>query len=946
GTTAQYTVTVTISPNTDASLTSLSVNPGSIDFDPDTLTYNNVEVPYGTSTVTVTFTAASQATTSVPSPQVVNIVGRVGTFSVEVTAGDGVNKKTYTINFKEGPNNDATLSEFTVGGHDVLHLENVTTTGAIYPVSDFTNFGGIVATPTDPNAQSVTVTINGTPVAEDDLASRAILPNDVIVVTVVAEDGISTMQYKVTVVPIPVTAITVITEGGQTIIEKGQSVQMIALITPENATNKTVTWSVVNGTGSATINATTGLLTATGGGTVTVIATANDGSGVTGELELTIIVPVTGVSLDQTVISLPVGETITLTATVIPADATNKNVSWSSSNEGIATVDAYGKVTAVNVGTAYITVTTEDGNKTATCEVTVVPVPITDFACSANNGSSVEFTWTAAVGASSVEIQQSEDGGMTWETAYTVPIAADAASAKVVGLTAGENYQFKLVVMGGNNEGDSNIVNVQTSVAADANTYGASWDRSEGSSFTTTMTRLAGAEGREAGAGFDNIYPWSEMKLCTVADNGQITSYLDKANPENFIRDGSNGQVMVQIPKFYYKHTYTDGVHEFWVADKPAPGFKLHPVFIRAGVEKDYILMGAYKASFGRNQADTVDVLASVSGVLPAHTRTLSEFRNLAKERGAETGADWMLVDALSRSAVNFLYLVEYADVNCNTAIGYGICYLRYGNSDDEDPDFLPDDVVTVASTEPGYTIVVSEITAQHYKVGHYISVGTSLGRGDVCSYRQIVAVSEPVDGNVTLTVDENGGPFTTAVGNVLNHVAQRTGLCDELNGSSGMALTLYDGVSPADPVADDGRVSVSYRGLEDLWGNVWEFVDGLNVKNDERQPYFADDSSQFAENVFTGAYKPVGFALPEESLYLADFSYSEDGDWLLMPSAVDWTWLDYYSNNWEGDPRDKIAMVGGAWSYGLDCGLFNWSVYGSSETRIMNVGTRLLLID
>jgi hypothetical protein len=183
GTTAQYTVTVTISPNTDASLTSLSVNPGSIDFDSDTLTYNNVEVPYGTSTVTVTFTAASQATTSVPSPQVVNIVGRVGTFSVEVTAGDGVNKKTYTINFKEGPNNDATLSEFTVGGHDVLHLENVTTTGAIYPVSDFTNFGGIVATPTDPNAQSVTVTINGTPVAEDDLASRAILPNDVIVVT-------------------------------------------------------------------------------------------------------------------------------------------------------------------------------------------------------------------------------------------------------------------------------------------------------------------------------------------------------------------------------------------------------------------------------------------------------------------------------------------------------------------------------------------------------------------------------------------------------------------------------------------------------------------------------------------------------------------------------------------------------------------------------------------
>ncbi len=82
-------------------------------------------------------------------------------------------------------------------------------------------------------------------------------------------------------------------------------------------------------------------------------------------------VSVTGISLDKTTLSLYVGENQTLTATVQPENAANKNVTWSSSAENVATVDTKGKVTAVGAGTAQITVTTEDGNKTATCTVTV-----------------------------------------------------------------------------------------------------------------------------------------------------------------------------------------------------------------------------------------------------------------------------------------------------------------------------------------------------------------------------------------------------------------------------------------------------------------------------------------------------------------------------------------------------------------------------------------------
>ena len=85
---------------------------------------------------------------------------------------------------------------------------------------------------------------------------------------------------------------------------------------------------------------------------------------------VTVTVPVTGVTLSQTELSLVKGATATLTATVVPSDATNQKVRWSSNNTSVATVEN-GTVTAVSGGTATITVTTEDGNHTATCEVTV-----------------------------------------------------------------------------------------------------------------------------------------------------------------------------------------------------------------------------------------------------------------------------------------------------------------------------------------------------------------------------------------------------------------------------------------------------------------------------------------------------------------------------------------------------------------------------------------------
>lgn len=96
-----------------------------------------------------------------------------------------------------------------------------------------------------------------------------------------------------------------------------------------------------------------------------------NGGVLTGDVTGTVIYKVTGVSLNMTELTLTEGDSETLTASIAPTDATDQKVTWNSSAPAVATVDANGNVTAMDAGTAVITVTTEDGNKTATCTVTV-----------------------------------------------------------------------------------------------------------------------------------------------------------------------------------------------------------------------------------------------------------------------------------------------------------------------------------------------------------------------------------------------------------------------------------------------------------------------------------------------------------------------------------------------------------------------------------------------
>jgi uncharacterized protein YjdB len=153
---------------------------------------------------------------------------------------------------------------------------------------------------------------------------------------------------------------------------EGERYTLTAKVSPSNADNKQVLWTSSNSSIATVVD---GIVTALKAGTTTIIATTDDGAK-TATCKVTVLpTPVGGISIDKSSIELFEGDIDILTATVTPENAGNKNLTWTSSNTNIATVED-GVVTAIKAGTATITAKTEDGGKTATCKITVLPIPV------------------------------------------------------------------------------------------------------------------------------------------------------------------------------------------------------------------------------------------------------------------------------------------------------------------------------------------------------------------------------------------------------------------------------------------------------------------------------------------------------------------------------------------------------------------------------------------
>ena len=284
-------------------------------------------------------------------------------------------------------------------------------------------------------------------------------------ITVKTADGGKTATCSVTVTAKVVAVAGVSLDKTSLELTEGDEATLFATVTPDNASNKNVTWTSSNPEVATVEN---GKVTAVKAGTATITVKTEDGDK-TAACKVTVkekVYPVESVSLDKTSLELTEGDEATLTATVTPDNASNKNVTWTSSNPEVATVDN-GKVTAVKSGTATITVMTEDGGKTATCEVTVKEMvyPVESVSLdktlleltegdeatltatiAPDNASNKNVTWTS----SNTEVATVENGKVTAVKAGTATITVKTEDG---GKTATCEVTVKSIVVDGGIEG-------------------------------------------------------------------------------------------------------------------------------------------------------------------------------------------------------------------------------------------------------------------------------------------------------------------------------------------------------------------------------------------------------------------------------------------------------------------------------------------------------------
>ena len=341
-------------------------------------------------------------------------------------------------------------------------------------------------------------------------------------------------------------------------------------------------------------------------------------------------------------------------------------------------------------------------------------------------------------------------------------------------------------------------------ISRDITATSPAWARTDSAVGKTAKATI----GTTAGSSdFNNCYPWSGIVRETL----------------------STGDVMVKIPKFWYRRYRSGNVEYIKIADKPTAGFSVHPLFNHAGKECDHAYIGAYKTSSNNK---------SVSGASPQVSQTRAQFRFNAKSKGA----GWSLIDIAALSAVQMLMLVEFANNNVQSKIGRGYC-------------------------------------------------------------------------------DGNSGSL-------------KTGSCNSIPNLTGR------------PSGTDGKVDVVWRGIEGLWGNVWEWVDGVNWNNgsyyvcNDPSKYADDTASNYAKLSYTGATNWSSSYITEEGLD------SGNNPHVMLPAAAgSGSESTYMCDGCWSNTGWRVFQRGGSWANGSLCGLFTAALDGTSSASNPNFGSRLLYI-
>lgn len=389
-----------------------------------------------------------------------------------------------------------------------------------------------------------------------------------------------------------------------------------------------------------------------------------------------------------------------------------------------------------------------------------------------------------------------------------------------------------------------------------------------------SFERTQDAASYTQGADFNKYSMFGGRMRCNVNNDGTITAFYGDSN---YTEDGSNGQVMVYQPKFYYQRTLMSSsvtargtkVHKESLILSPTAraGFTLHPLFKSGDVELDYVLLPAYEGSvedvsqssyLKNNDAGVTvaqDRLSSIAGALPLNgynnTISLDNLKQLARNRG--TG--WQLTTIEFESANQMLEMVEFGTTNVQTALESGIVSINKNSNDS-----------------------CSAVTGSTASLGNTTGAATS----------------------TTVVLNSNRTTYSTP-----------------------------------------GSRAISYRGMENPWGNQWRVVGNMTIKGagtNAGSPYYNGEAT-------------LNITLPSASSnWVESFGADTNYDWVYIPltcggnanSALPIGDSLWSQSNLNGE---AIMSVGGICNSGNAAGIFHYGCDISTTAAIRASGGRIMFV-
>jgi hypothetical protein len=405
-----------------------------------------------------------------------------------------------------------------------------------------------------------------------------------------------------------------------------------------------------------------------------------------------------------------------------------------------------------------------------------------------------------------------------------------------------------------------------------------------------------------AGTSDFDSHPLFLWRTCNKI-NGSVANYFGE--PGFSVANDT----FVEIPAGYFRIDVDDNYITFWASHLPFTGASRHQLFSENGIGVDKQYLASYKSSY-----DGSSKHESKAGAFP----DVSISRSTARTRSTARGEKASLQDVYARDWFKLIAMIELGQRDAQTAVGRGYCDCAYSDTY----------VATVAESSVN-RIIIANAFADLFIVGQEISIGTSLNSNGIAADRTITAIDVYDGANKAITF--NDGLVNIDIGNVVWTSRQKTGKTDGIGQGTGRSSAV------------NGKGSVRYRGIEDPWGNVWEWVDNLNINNNQGYVDILRRRSAYSDSYLNANYTALSAAFPATSNYFVKPLICRTTGLSCLPATVGGASNQYYCDCYYQVTGDRAASVGGNWSDGSAAGLWGWALDTAASSAAIYFGARIL---